>query len=140
MVFSNAYVFDNLLGLTRPTLDATARDYLGRLGLEKKVLVENGRLSTTNLSQGERKRLALLTAYLEDRPIYVLDEWAADQDPEFKLFYYTRLLADLKSRGKAVLVISHDERYFHLADRILKLEDGRLTEIETPEAPPIMDQ
>jgi putative ATP-binding cassette transporter len=140
MVFSNAYVFDSLLGLTQPTLDATARDYLGRLGLEKKVLVENGRLSTTNLSQGERKRLALLTAYLEDRPIYVLDEWAADQDPEFKLFYYTRLLPDLKSRGKAVLVISHDDRYFHLADRILKLEDGRLTEIEMPEAPTIMDQ
>jgi putative ATP-binding cassette transporter len=140
MVFSDAHIFDSLPGLTRPTLDATARDYLGRLDLEKKVDLTDGKLSNTNLSQGERKRLALLTAYLEDRPIYVLDEWAADQDPEFKLFYYTRLLPDLKSRGKAVLVISHDDRYFHLADRILKLEDGGLTEIETPGAPTIMDQ
>ncbi len=112
-----------------------ARDYLGRLGLDHKVQVDGGVLSTTSLSQGERKRLALLTAYLEDRPIYVLDEWAADQDPEFKSFYYTRLLPDLKSRGKAVLVITHDDRYFYVADRILKLAEGRLIEAEMAEPP-----
>ncbi|MGH9938124.1 MAG: ABC transporter ATP-binding protein, partial [Blastocatellia bacterium] len=77
-------------------------------------------------SQGQRKRLALLTAYLEDRPIYLFDEWAADQDPHFKEIFYLRLLPQLKARGKTVFVISHDDRYYHLADRIIKLDEGQL--------------
>jgi putative ATP-binding cassette transporter len=65
--------------------------------------------------------------HLEDRPIYVFDEWAADQDPEYKEVFYTKLLPDLRNRGKAVLVITHDDRYFHIGDRVVKLEDGRMT-------------
>jgi putative ATP-binding cassette transporter len=95
------------------------------LGLAGKVQI-NGRNYTTTkaLSNGQRKRLALLCAYLEDRPIYVLDEWAADQDPPFKKFFYETLLQDLKSRGKCVIIITHDDQYFELADRIIKLSDG----------------
>jgi putative ATP-binding cassette transporter len=78
------------------------------------------------VSQGQRKRLALLTAYLEDRPFYLFDEWAADQDPNFKSVFYNRLLPDLKARGKTVLVITHDDRYFDLADRLIKLDYGKL--------------
>jgi putative ATP-binding cassette transporter len=78
------------------------------------------------LSQGQRKRLALLNAYLEDRPIYIFDEWAADQDPQFKQIFYYQLLPDLKARGKTVIVISHDDRYYNLADRVVKLESGKL--------------
>jgi putative ATP-binding cassette transporter len=59
---------------------------------------------------------------------YVFDEWAADQDPLFKELFYTRLLPELKARGKLVVVITHDDKYFHLADRLLKLEEGRLEE------------
>jgi putative ATP-binding cassette transporter len=125
-VFSDFYLFDSLLGLERPRLDAQAHEHLVRLQLDSKVSVRDGVLSTTDLSQGQRKRLALLAAYLEDRPAYVFDEWAADQDPSFKDFFYTRLLPELKARGKAVVVITHDDRYYHLADRILKLEDGKL--------------
>jgi putative ATP-binding cassette transporter len=126
VVFSDFYLFESLLGLERPKLDAQAREHLVRLQLDSKVSVKDGVLSTTDLSQGQRKRLALLAAYLEDRPIYVFDEWAADQDPLFKDFFYTQLLPELKSKGKAVLVITHDDRYYHLADRVLKLEDGKL--------------
>ncbi|MFN2417061.1 MAG: cyclic peptide export ABC transporter [Pyrinomonadaceae bacterium] len=126
VVFSDFYLFDSLLGLERPKLDAHAHEHLVRLQLDSKVSVRDGVLSTTDLSQGQRKRLALLAAYLEDRPAYVFDEWAADQDPSFKDFFYTQLLPELKERGKAVVVITHDDRYYHLADRILKLEDGRL--------------
>jgi putative ATP-binding cassette transporter len=68
----------------------------------------------------------LLTAYLEDRPFYLFDEWAADQDPHFKQVFYTQLLPELKARNKAVLVISHDDHYFDVADRILKLDYGKL--------------
>ena len=127
-IFAEFHLFEQLLGLDNPELDSQARSYLKLLQLDHKVQVKGGALSTTELSRGQRKRLALLTAYLEDRPICVFDEWAADQDPHFKEIFYHRLLPELKARGKGVLVISHDDRYFGVADRILKLEDGRLTD------------
>ncbi|NMO20130.1 cyclic peptide export ABC transporter [Pyxidicoccus fallax] len=125
-VFYDFHLFERLLGLSRPELMERAREYLARLHLDRKVRLEEDRLSTTSLSQGQRKRLALLTAYLEDRPIYVFDEWAADQDPVFRELFYRELLPELRGRGKLVFVISHDDRYFHLADRVIKLEAGRL--------------
>jgi putative pyoverdin transport system ATP-binding/permease protein len=131
VVFSDFYLFEELLGLKNADLDSQAKKYLKQLQLEHKVKVENGQLSTTALSQGQRKRLALLTAYLEDRPIYLFDEWAADQDPVFKEIFYTQLLPELRSRGKTVLVISHDDRYFHLANRIIKLDYGQIESDKT---------
>src|ERR1043166_357968 len=125
-VFADFYVFDSLLGLKAPNLDVQARQYLSLLHLEHKVKVENGRLSTVDLSQGQRKRLALLTSYLEDRPFSLFDEWASDQDPQFKDIFYTQLLPELKARGKTVLVITHDDKYFNLADRMIKLDYGQL--------------
>lgn len=126
VVFSDFYLFEELLGLENADLDLRATKYLKQLQLDHKVKVENGRLSTTALSQGQRKRLALLTAYLEDRPIYLFDEWAADQDPVFKEIFYTQLLPELREQGKTVVTISHDDRYFHLADRIIKLNYGKV--------------
>ena len=77
----------------------------------------------------------MLTAYLEDRPFYVFDEWASDQDPYFKNIFYTQLLPDLKSRGKAVLVITHDDKYFDGADRMIKLDYGKIAEAEAEVLP-----
>jgi putative pyoverdin transport system ATP-binding/permease protein len=125
-VFADFYLFDRFVGLRLADEDAQAKTYLEKLQLTHKVTIENSKLSTTALSQGQRKRLALLTAYLEDRPIYLFDEWAADQDPFFREIFYQQLLPELKQRGKAVLVISHDDRYFHLADRLLKLDYGKI--------------
>ncbi len=133
VVFSDFFLFENLLGLESPHSDAQARHYLDQLQLSQKVQVQDGVLSTTALSQGQRKRLALLTAYLEDRLIYIFDEWAADQDPQFKETFYRELLPELRSRGKTVLVITHDDRYFHLADRIVKLDYGK--QVDTRESP-----
>jgi putative ATP-binding cassette transporter len=126
VVFSDFYLFDELWGLENSGLDSKVQEYLKVLQLDHKVKVTNGKFSTTALSQGQRKRLALLTAYLENRPIYLFDEWAADQDPAFKKIFYTELLTKLRDQGKTVLVISHDDRYFHLADRIVKLEYGKV--------------
>ena len=125
-VFSDFYLFESLLGMGGLELDETALKYLTQLHLNHKVEVKDGILSTTELSRGQRKRLALLVAYLEDRPIYVFDEWAADQDPQFKETFYSSLLPALRARGKTVVVITHDDRYYHLADRVIKLEDGKL--------------
>ena len=126
VVFSDFYLFESLLGIREPESDSVARDYLAQLQLDQKVEINDGVLSTIDLSQGQRKRLALLTAYLEDRPIYVFDEWAADQEPVFKEIFYSELLPKLKARGKLVIVISHDDRYYHVGDRIIKLDYGRI--------------
>ena len=130
-VFSDFFLFENLDGLVGDNLDRNARFYLEKLHLTHKVDIREGKLSTTKLSSGQRKRLALLTAYLEDRPIYLFDEWAADQDPEFKKVFYEDLLPELKAKGKTLIVISHDDRFFHLADRVLKLREGDIEAIET---------
>jgi putative pyoverdin transport system ATP-binding/permease protein len=124
-VFSDFYLFDSLLGLGSEQFDTQAQAYLAQLQLNHKVQVEQGRLSTLDLSLGQRKRLALLTAYLEDRCFYVFDEWAADQDPLFKQIFYLQLLPELKARGKTVLVITHDNQYVHIADRCIEMAEGQ---------------
>jgi putative pyoverdin transport system ATP-binding/permease protein len=128
VVFADFFLFDKLLGLGQDAtkLDTEAQRYLQLLQIEHKVQVKDGVLSTTNLSQGQRKRLALLTAYLEDRPIYLFDEWAADQDPLFRDIFYQQLLPQLKERGKLIFAISHDDRYFAVADRLIKLDYGQV--------------
>ncbi|HEX7774274.1 MAG TPA: cyclic peptide export ABC transporter, partial [Pyrinomonadaceae bacterium] len=141
VVFSDFYLFETLLGLENNATDAQAQHYLQQLHLNHKVTVENGALSTTSLSSGQRKRLALLTAYLEDRPFYVFDEWAADQDPLFKKIFYHQLLPELKSRNKTILVISHDEAYYHIADRVVRLNYGMLeSDHRTSELRSVPDQ
>jgi putative ATP-binding cassette transporter len=126
VVFSDFYLFENLLGIEEDGRDARAEEYVRLLQLQHKVRIEGGAFSTIELSQGQRKRLALLTSLLEDRPFYIFDEWAADQDPVFKQVFYTQFLPELKARGKAVLVISHDDRYYSVADRLIKLDYGRI--------------
>jgi putative ATP-binding cassette transporter len=127
-VFADYYLFDRLIGVSRSGADESARAYLELLHLDHKVTMKDGVFSTTQLSSGQRKRLALLCAYMEDRPFYLFDEWASDQDPLFKDIFYTRLLPELRARNKAVLVITHDDRYFPLADRLVKLDYGKITQ------------
>ncbi|WP_347331915.1 cyclic peptide export ABC transporter [Marinimicrobium locisalis] len=128
-VFSDFHLFEQLLEVHRSNLDEAGNRLLHRLHLHHRVKVNDGAFTTQSLSQGQRKRLALVTAHLEDRPFLVFDEWAADQDPTFKEVFYRELLPELKSEGKTVLVISHDDRYFHLGDRLLTLENGNLTTV-----------
>jgi putative ATP-binding cassette transporter len=126
VVFSDFHLFENLLGLETLELDSRAEEYLKQLQLNHKVQITDGTFSTIDLSQGQRKRLALLTSFLENRPFYIFDEWAADQDPVFKEIFYLQLLPELKAKGKTVLVISHDDRYYSLGDRIIKLDYGKI--------------
>jgi len=136
VVFADFYLFESLLGLDSPELETRARDYLKRLQLDQRVKIDGTKFSTTKLSHGQRKRLALLTAYIEDRPVYLFDEWAADQDPLFKEIFYLQLLPELKARGKTVFVISHDDHYYFVGDRIIKLDYGKIEydqkEIDAP--------
>lgn len=123
-IYTDFHLFDEYLGLDRPGLDDEVRRCLEMLDISDKVSVADGRLSTVALSQGQRKRLALVTAMLEDRPIYLFDEWAADQEPRFRDRFYREILGDLAARGKTVIVITHDDRYFDVADTLIRLDVG----------------
>ncbi|WP_443692072.1 cyclic peptide export ABC transporter [Pseudomonas protegens] len=130
-VFADYYLFDDLVqGNAGKSLDV-ATQYLNRLEIAHKVSVKDGAFTTTDLSTGQRKRLALVNAWLEERPVLVFDEWAADQDPAFRRIFYTELLPDLKRLGKTIIVISHDDRYFDIADQLVRMKAGRvLTELQ----------
>lgn len=106
------------------TLDERGNELIARLHLQHKVQLRAGAFTTLALSQGQRKRCALIAACLEDRSVLVFDEWAADQNPAFKDVFYHEILRELKERGKSIVVISHDDRYFHVADRVIRLENG----------------
>lgn len=136
-VFSDFHLFEHLLA--EQQVPDQANEYIRRLGLGHKVRILGDRFSTVELSTGQRKRLALVSAYLEDRPVYLFDEWAADQDPSFRRVFYTELLPELKARGKTVIVITHDDAYFHLADRLVRIDNGRVCEgAPRPHAPPFV--
>jgi putative pyoverdin transport system ATP-binding/permease protein len=129
-VFADFALFERVIDADSPACRAEINRYLRLLQLSDKVFERNGRLSTVQLSAGQRRRLALLHAYLEDRPVYLFDEWAADQDREFREIFYRVLLPQMRDRGKAVVVISHDERYYEVADEIIRLERGRVVSSE----------
>lgn len=124
-IFSDFYLFEKLYGLSTDGKEQEIAYYLSMLQLTDKVQIREGNFSTTQLSSGQRKRLALLISYLEDRPICLYDEWASDQDPEYRTFFYQTILPDLRAKGKCIIVITHDDRYFHLADKVLKLDMGK---------------
>jgi putative ATP-binding cassette transporter len=124
-VFADYYLFDDLIQNDKALPDDANR-YLERLEIAHKVSVRDGAFTTTDLSTGQRKRLALINAWLDERPVLVFDEWAADQDPTFRRIFYTELLPDLKRLGKTIIVISHDDRYFDVADQLVRMKAGQV--------------
>ncbi|RMQ50433.1 Cyclic peptide transporter [Pseudomonas cichorii] len=131
-IFADFYLFADVLGEAgnHEGLEARVDHYLERLGLAHKVEFAAGRLSTTALSMGQRKRLALLMLMMEGREVFLLDEWAADQDPVFRHVFYNDLLPELKAAGKTVIAITHDDRYFDVADRVYRLDYGHLVDYD----------
>lgn len=131
--YTDFFLFTRLFGITAERLKHAER-YLERLGLAGKVSIEHASFSTLALSDGQRKRLALLVAVMEDRKVYVFDEWAADQDPGFKELFYCELLPELRRQQKIVVVVTHDDRYFQLADQLVKMEEGRIVSVVRPDS------
>jgi putative ATP-binding cassette transporter len=129
VIYSDYYLFKKIYDLKKHRLEQVY-EWLEILGLSKKVKIEEGAFSTINLSQGQRKRLAIIKSYLEDRPVYFFDEVAADLDPEFRSFFYNHLLMKIKDEGKILIIISHDDKYFNLADKIYKMDMGKIFLLE----------
>ncbi|WNL45747.1 cyclic peptide export ABC transporter [Dyella sp. BiH032] len=124
-VFGDFFLFPHVLDAEgQPLSDARIGQLLDVLDLGEQVQTHEGELSRLALSTGQRKRLALLQCYAEDRDIFFFDEWAADQDIHFRDYFYRSLLPALKANGKTVIAISHDDRYFSMADRVITLEAG----------------
>lgn len=131
-IFADFHLFTRLYGLG--DVDAAELDRLLReMQLADKTAVVERSFTSIALSTGQRKRLAMVVALLEARPICVFDEWAADQDPEFREYFYDRLLPRLRAQGKIVIVVSHDDRYFGRADRVLTMEYGQLRALAAAE-------
>jgi len=130
-VFVDFHLFDRLYGLEHLD-EVEVNRLIADFGLADKVVFEDGRFSTVTLSTGQRKRMALIVAMLEDRPILVLDEWSAEQDVQFRDRFYSEIIPRLKAEGRTVIAITHDDRYWPSADRVIKLDLGRVVADERP--------
>ncbi|EHB2853155.1 multidrug ABC transporter permease/ATP-binding protein [Campylobacter coli] len=129
-VFSDFHLFTKTLAKEKFADEEKIASWLKFLELKGKTRVEDHELVLTKLSTGQKKRLAMLIALLEERDILVLDEWAADQDPVFRRFFYKKLLPLLKEQGKTIFAITHDDAYFDSADRIFLAEGGNISELK----------
>jgi putative ATP-binding cassette transporter len=124
VIFSDYHLFDRMYGLDGVD-EKKVNHLLADMGLDEKTAYRKGRFTNINLSTGQKKRLALITALMDDKPVCIFDEVAADQDPEYRKYFYEVILKDLRDKGKTVIAATHDDRYFHVADRVLKLDYGK---------------
>ncbi|MCI5136317.1 MAG: ATP-binding cassette domain-containing protein [Candidatus Electrothrix sp. AW2] len=131
-VFNDFHLFDKFYGIEKVD-EQRVQDLLHLTGLAGKTRYESGKFTTQDLSTGQRKRLALVVAMIEDRPIFIFDEWAADQDPHFRRFFYEDILPSLAAQGKTIIAVTHDDRYFHLADKVVRMEYGQIAEQWCPD-------
>jgi putative pyoverdin transport system ATP-binding/permease protein len=129
-VFTDYHLFQRLYGIPEQN-EADLAPLLAQFRLSDKTGLVDGEFRTLELSGGQRKRLALIVALLEKRPILLLDEWTADQDPDFRRKFYHELLPELIQAGATLVVITHDDRYLdelHLPARRLRMDEGRFVE------------
>jgi putative ATP-binding cassette transporter len=128
-IFADFHLFDQLYGIKDWDPD-TVEELIHEMRLTDKTAFKDGVFSNINLSTGQRKRIAMIVSRLENRDIYIFDEWAADQDPQFREYYYYTLLPELKNAGKTLIIVSHDDsKFFSTADRVLRMDDGKLSDV-----------
>ena len=129
-IFFDYHLFHQLYGIPHPEQGEVDR-LLEQFRLADKISVSNGEFSTLDLSGGQRRRLALIVSLLEKRPILLLDEWTAEQDPEFRRKFYDELLPEMLKAGLTIVVITHDDRYLdelHLPARRIRMDEGRIVD------------
>ena len=124
-IFSDFHLFEKVYGIKKESFPAI-NERLKQFNLQDKVGLIDNSFSTLNLSTGQKKRLAMVVTLAEEKDIYIFDEWAAEQDPEYRDFFYHELLKELKNLGKTLIVVSHDERYFDTADRLIRMDFGKI--------------
>jgi len=125
VVFTDFHLFKKLYGLHDVT-PTEIQHLIELFQMEKKVSVTEGIFSNLRFSTGQKKRLALIVALLEKRQVIILDEWAADQDPEFRHLFYAKIIPMMRAMGKTVIAITHDDHYYQSADYLLQMVNGQL--------------
>ncbi|MBT5928558.1 MAG: cyclic peptide export ABC transporter [Verrucomicrobia bacterium] len=134
-IFTDFHLFDKLYGID-PVDEKTSRKALEQVELTDKTELKGKDITNISLSAGQRKRLALMVSMLEDKPIMVFDEWAAEQDPEFRRKFYLEIVPALRASGKTIFAITHDDKYFYTADRIVKMDYGQFVDFKPMETRP----
>lgn len=124
-IFSDFHLFDRLYGIEEVDPEKVIH-WLDIMELTDTLQFTDNRFSTLDLSTGQKKRLAVIASVMDDKPVYLFDEWAADQSPQFRDYFYHKLLPLFKAQGKTIIAVSHDDRYFDAADRVIELEYGRI--------------
>jgi len=128
-IFTDVHLFKRLYGIDQ-SKHPEIKKYLKMMQIDHVVTYENDRFNTLDLSSGQKKRLAMIVALMEDSPIYIFDEWAAEQSPQFKSFFYYTLLPDLKSKGKTIVSVNHDPQFEDAADRVYYLAYGKIAHVK----------
>jgi putative ATP-binding cassette transporter len=129
-IFFDYHLFRRLYGIPEPEWGELDR-LLEKFRLEDKTGLTDGEFRTLDLSGGQRRRLALIVSMLEKRPIMLLDEWTAEQDPEFRAKFYHEILPELLQAGETIVLITHDDRYLDELDlpaRRLHMDEGRFVD------------
>jgi putative ATP-binding cassette transporter len=124
-IFTDFHLFPKIYGIPKLNADKV-NEYISLMGLSHKTHFNGENFSNVRLSTGQRKRLALICTLLEDKPIMILDEVTADQDPGFKKFFYTEVLPSFRLRGKTVIMVSHDDKYTEQFDQVIEMEYGKI--------------
>ncbi|MBU6954460.1 cyclic peptide export ABC transporter [Hahella sp. HN01] len=125
VIFSDFHLFKHLYGVDVKDRSKVKR-LLELMKLSERCQIKDNEISDIKLSTGQKKRMALIVSLLEDKQIYVFDEWAADQDPDFRRYFYETILPEMKAQGKTIIAATHDDHYFDIADRVIKLDAGKI--------------
>ncbi|MEM7185358.1 MAG: cyclic peptide export ABC transporter [Bacteroidota bacterium] len=132
VIFTDNHIFSNNYDNYELEGNSSYGELLETMRLHEVVADDKDDSARRRFSKGQSKRMSMIFALLENKPILILDEWAADQDPHFRKFFYEELIPRLKQEGKTIVAVTHDDAYFHLADRIVKFDYGKIIkDIET---------
>lgn len=127
-VFTDNHIFSQNYDNYSLQKNSQYQELLKIMELDKIIIDDRDESARRQFSKGQSKRMSMIFALLENKPILVLDEWAADQDPYFRNFFYEKLLPKLKKEGKTIIAVTHDDAYFKHADRIVKFDYGQIAE------------
>ena len=122
-VQDNVSIAAELMGISRKEAREKAASLLTELGLGQRL-----RFPPEKLSGGEKQRVAIARALINDPALILADEPTANLDSSHG-HETMRLLREIaKTRGRSVVIVSHDQRIRDIADRVLWLEDGQFKE------------
>lgn len=125
-VFTQNHLFSNNYDNYVLENNSLYNEWLEIMKLNDVVVDDKEESARRRFSKGQSKRMSLIFALLEKKPIIVLDEWAADQDPHFRKYFYEELIPRLQEMGKTIIAVTHDDAYFHNANRIIKFDFGKI--------------